>query len=187
MLNVKQKKILIVEDEFLIACELDQYFTAAGACVLGPFANLDSAADYVDEAEAAVLDVKISGDLVFPIADRLMGRGTPFCFYTGYDHHLLPPRFSKVAFVSKPVNISVIIDKLMVPPSNGSVIDQIPELRMVAMLLTRNKITGDRLVELTLETALKNIKMSDDHASVGDWLRTIMHALYRQEESDYLH
>jgi DNA-binding LytR/AlgR family response regulator len=187
MLNVAHKKVLLVEDEFLIASELDQFFTAAGAQVLGPFSNLDSAADYVDEAEAAVLDVKIAGDLVYPIADRLMARRTPFCFYTGYDQHQLPARFNHAGFVSKPRDISVIANSLLVPPSTGAVIAQLPDLRAAAILLTRDRVVADRLVELTLETALTNITNSDYHSSVGDWLRTIMHALYRQEESDYLH
>lgn len=187
MLNVNNKKVLIIEDEYLIAMELEQLFTEAGAIVLGPYASLDAAAESVDKADAGVLDIKIGGDFVFPVADRLVERRKPVCFYSGYDRGILPARFRDLGFVQKPHNAGKIVGKLTLSPSSGTVIAQLPDLRAAAVLLTRDRIVADRLVELTLETALANIAMADHYESVSDWLRVVMHALFRQEESAYLH
>ena len=78
--------VLLVEDQALIALELQMELEMAGATVIGPVANLS---DAVAAAEAggfavAILDIDLVGEDVFPVADILVERGVPFVFHTGH-------------------------------------------------------------------------------------------------------
>ena len=81
------KRILIVEDEALLAFELQLAFEDEGAEVLGPALTLMKALEVVTHAreiDFAVLDVDIAGEDVYPIAELLLQRGVPFVFHTGH-------------------------------------------------------------------------------------------------------
>lgn len=81
------KRILIVEDEALLAMEMQFAFEDEGAEVLGPALSLDSAAALVAstaEIDAAILDVDLGGHDVYPVASLLASRGVPFLFHTGH-------------------------------------------------------------------------------------------------------
>jgi CheY-like chemotaxis protein len=78
-------RILVVEDEYLIAMEVKHWLQAAGAEVLGPVPRVDPALDLIDDQrpDAAVLDVNLgSGDDVYPVADKLTVLGVPYLFAT---------------------------------------------------------------------------------------------------------
>ncbi|MCJ2084734.1 response regulator [Methylobacterium sp. E-005] len=80
------RRILIVEDEYLIAMEVKRWLLAAGAEVVGPVPNVERALDVIaDEGlDAAVLDVNLDhGDTVYPVADKLSALGVPYLFATG--------------------------------------------------------------------------------------------------------
>jgi DNA-binding response OmpR family regulator len=75
------KRILIVEDEALIALTMECEFQDAGAEIVGPAHDLATAIDLAgSEIDAAVLDINLSGDKVFPAARMLQSRGIPFVF-----------------------------------------------------------------------------------------------------------
>jgi DNA-binding response OmpR family regulator len=78
-------KIMIVEDEALIALDLAMAVEEKGAQVVGPFMALPAALAGLETEtpDAAILDVDIRGNLVFPLADRLADKGIPFVFQTG--------------------------------------------------------------------------------------------------------
>jgi DNA-binding response OmpR family regulator len=98
-------RILIVEDEYLLADDLCHALKDAGAEVLGPMASVEDANAYIagePSIDAAILDVNLRGDLVFPVADTLRARGVPFAFATGYDQWALPERFADAPRVEKP-------------------------------------------------------------------------------------
>lgn len=81
------KRVLIVEDEALLALELQFAFQDEGADVLGPAMSLESAIAIVaggGEIDVAVLDVDIAGQEVFPVAALLQQRGVPIVFHTGH-------------------------------------------------------------------------------------------------------
>lgn len=84
---IENLRILVVEDEMLIAMMLEDMLGALGYAVVGPFANLDSAlAAAASEAlDAALLDVNLGGRTVYPVAEKLVERKLPFAFVTGYD------------------------------------------------------------------------------------------------------
>lgn len=80
------RRILIVEDEYLIAMEVKRWLLAAGAKVVGPVPSVERALDLIgdDGLDAAVLDVNLgNGDTVYPVADKLDAFGVPYLFATG--------------------------------------------------------------------------------------------------------
>jgi DNA-binding NtrC family response regulator len=108
-------RILIVEDEYLLADDLNNALADAGAHVLGPAASVDDATALIEKEsaiDAAVLDVNLRGDMVFPLADILRDRGIPFAFATGYDDWALPPRFADAPRVEKPFKSERVADIL---------------------------------------------------------------------------
>jgi CheY-like chemotaxis protein len=81
------KRILIVEDEALVALELQFAFEDEGAEVVGPAQSLMKAletATYDSDIDLALLDVDVAGENVFPVAELLRRRGVPFAFHTGH-------------------------------------------------------------------------------------------------------
>ncbi|KTS10769.1 hypothetical protein SB2_12160 [Methylobacterium radiotolerans] len=80
------RRILIVEDEYLIAMQVKRWLLAAGAEVVGPVPSVEQALDLIEEGglDAAVLDVNLgNGRTVYPVADKLSALGVPYLFATG--------------------------------------------------------------------------------------------------------
>lgn len=100
------KRILLVEDQVLVALDLQMTLEEAGALVVGPCLRLDQAMRATgSEAplDGAVLDVDIASRLVFPVADRLLARGVPFIFHTGRsDLSRLRARYGETVILLKP-------------------------------------------------------------------------------------
>jgi CheY-like chemotaxis protein len=84
------RRVLVVEDEALVAMLLEDRLRDAGAEVVGPVGSVGEALGLIEGAArdgglgAAVLDVKLGGEVVRPLADRLAALGVPFLFATGY-------------------------------------------------------------------------------------------------------
>ncbi|WP_437598545.1 response regulator [Sorangium sp. So ce590] len=79
-------RILIVEDEPMIASSLEDVLTDLGCVVIGPALNMRDAIRLAREAEmdGASLDINIAGEKVYAVADILRERGIPYVFMTGY-------------------------------------------------------------------------------------------------------
>ncbi|GIT91095.1 hypothetical protein JANAI62_15500 [Jannaschia pagri] len=76
--------ILIVEDEALVAMDLSMIVEEMGAAVAGKCSTVEEAMTLIDKGiDAAILDVELDDDLVFPVADRLIKAGTSVVFHTG--------------------------------------------------------------------------------------------------------
>ena len=73
-------QVLIVEDEMMIALDIQATLEALGCEVLGPFAGLKQAlgAATHDTFDTAILDVTIRDELVYPVAEKLLERNIPF-------------------------------------------------------------------------------------------------------------
>ena len=85
-LTLTGRRILVVEDEYLIASQMKRWLLAAGSEVLGPVPNVDRALDLIEERrpDAAVLDVNLGdGDTAYSVADKLSVLGVPYLFATG--------------------------------------------------------------------------------------------------------
>lgn len=87
---LKDMRVLVVEDEALVAMLVEDELLGAGATVVGPALSLDHALHLVDAAaadgglSAAVLDINLCGKDISPVADKLAALGVPFLFATGY-------------------------------------------------------------------------------------------------------
>ena len=99
--------VLVVEDEFLLALELEALLEQRGCRVLGPVATIDRALAVLDHHRpaAAVLDVNLKGKRATPIAAVLQDRGVPFVLVTGYsDVQLNEPELKGQPRLEKPLN-----------------------------------------------------------------------------------
>lgn len=111
MMEMTGRRILVVEDEYLIAWVLEQDLAEAGATVLGPVGSVPEALELVAREAAvdgAILDVNVGGDQVYPVADALRARRVPFVLVTGYDERVIPARFRDAPRVEKPADTEVI-------------------------------------------------------------------------------
>lgn len=101
-----KKRVLIVEDEALLALDIAEELNSAGFTVLGPAASVVKALDLVREegCDAAILDVNIRDETSEKIAATLREAGTPFCFLSGISKDECEPWMSNAPFVSKPVD-----------------------------------------------------------------------------------
>lgn len=108
-------RILLVEDEILIALEIAEALKRAGAEVVGPFLTLEDALTAADSEsiDMAVLDIDLRGEEVFPAAARLGERGIPFLFYTGRpDREQLRGAFARVPVCVKPLPTQQLVEAL---------------------------------------------------------------------------
>ena len=104
-------RILVVEDEFLIACQIEETLSDAGCEVVGPAPHLERAMKIAEDEtlDGAILDVNLRGDKVYPVAVRLRDRGIPFIFATGYTGDYLPECFRKAPLLPKPLNTAMLL------------------------------------------------------------------------------
>jgi len=118
-------RILVVEDEYLLADDLRDTLVEAGAEVLGPVPSVNDAQALIAaeaKIDAAVLDINLRGEMVFPVADALRARGVPFAFATGYDEWALPERFAGSPRVEKPLKgakVMSLLGPLLEPSAVG--------------------------------------------------------------------
>jgi DNA-binding response OmpR family regulator len=102
----KQRTILIVEDDALIAMELAERLSDLGYAVLGPASTLDAAERMVADQtpDAALLDANIRGESSAPLGALLAGRGVPVAFCTGYDAiRSAPAELADAPVLTKPI------------------------------------------------------------------------------------
>jgi DNA-binding LytR/AlgR family response regulator len=100
-------RILIVEDEFLLAMELETLLQQRGCMVLGPVSSVGQALTMLDgeQPDIALLDVNLKGERATPVAAALHARGVPFILITGYSVlQLSEPELRAAPRIDKPVN-----------------------------------------------------------------------------------
>jgi two-component sensor histidine kinase len=102
-----RRRVLVVEDEALVAMMMVGLVEELGFIPCGPFANVNEAAAAVrsGSCDGAVLDVNLGGELVYPVADLLSNLGVPFVFVTGYSAELVDKRFTNIPILQKPVQM----------------------------------------------------------------------------------
>ena len=106
MSTLNGRRILVVEDEALVAMLVEDALADAGATVIGPAATVAEALALLErEAQvphAAVLDLNLAGETSTPVADVLAARGVPFVVATGYGASGLPAGHADVPVLAKP-------------------------------------------------------------------------------------
>jgi CheY-like chemotaxis protein len=116
-------KVLVVEDEYLVATLMEDILESAGCVVAGPIPRLAQALDAAssEACDVAVLDVNLAGERVYPVADILAQRNVPFVFVTGYG--VLPGEYANRPRLCKPFKMADLLDTLSdivktAPPSH---------------------------------------------------------------------
>jgi CheY-like chemotaxis protein len=102
-------RILLVEDEAMVAMLVEGMLTALGCQVVEWVANIPAALNAIDtiEFDGALLDMNLSGAVVFPVAEVLAARGLPFVFVTGYGRTAeAAARFPAAPVLKKPFDSS---------------------------------------------------------------------------------
>ena len=111
------KRLLIVEDEYLVADEARRSLGKLGAEVVGPVSNVAEGMELVQigGVDAAILDVQLDGEVVFPLADLLENLSIPFVFATGADPSIVAGRYSAYVICEKPMHLDSIAKALFAP------------------------------------------------------------------------
>lgn len=106
------RRILVVEDEPILAFHLAEMLREAGAIVVGPAGDLGKAlALFDDSLDAAVLDVQLGKNNALPLADQLAGRRVPFIFQTS-DPRFLRGAHWRAPVLAKPIQREQLIETL---------------------------------------------------------------------------
>ena len=111
------KRILLVEDEALVALFTEDVLTEGGYVVIQIADRLESALDFVrsETFDAAVLDVSLAGRQCWPVAGALTDKGIPFVLLTGFGTDLdVPPSCRSAPVVGKPFAGNALLDALAV-------------------------------------------------------------------------
>jgi CheY-like chemotaxis protein len=97
-------RVMVVEDETLVALLLEDMLSALGHEVVGTAMRLPQALELATtcNADLAILDINLAGLKSFPVADMLTRRGMPFVFATGYGRAGLEPPYDSEMVIKKP-------------------------------------------------------------------------------------
>ncbi|ODM44859.1 response regulator [Cereibacter johrii] len=182
-------RILILEDDYLLAADLVTQIRELGQRVIGPFPDVHEAMDLLDEIEAAILDVRLGDETSFDMADCLMNRQVPFVFSTGYDRSVIPERFPLVPVFAKPSLASAMLrqlrqqsESLEREAAGGDLKDILRELRLDARRMMPDGASADRLVVSALKALVADPAPLPEGADVRDRLMEILDRI-RQEGS----
>jgi DNA-binding NtrC family response regulator len=112
---MEDQRVLVIEDEYVVAEAIERTLTRAGAIVLGPVPSVDQAMALLDRGgriDSAVLDINLGEQKVYPVVDRLLALGVHCIFATGNDIADVPSNYKDIAILEEPVDISSMIDVL---------------------------------------------------------------------------
>jgi len=100
-----RKRILLVEDESLIAMMMEQTLRELDLDVVGPFGTVHETLTAIEQEpiDAGILDINLGGEMAYPIARLLQARNVPFVFMTGYGAETIAAPFSGVQILQKPL------------------------------------------------------------------------------------
>jgi CheY-like chemotaxis protein len=110
------RRILVVEDDYLVAQVLVDLLEDAGAEVVGPIGWIDEAIALIEgdgqKLDGAVLDINLHGKRSYPIADALAARSVGFVFATGYDAGVIEGKYRSYPRCEKPFSQPALIAAL---------------------------------------------------------------------------
>lgn len=115
-MQLSRCRILIVEDDYLIAEHIADVVRSAGGLVVGPYASLFEALSHLDDRGAidgAILDINLAEQSSFPLAQALQSTRIPFLFLTGMERRDLPTEFARASYVQKPFQPAALVQLLV--------------------------------------------------------------------------
>lgn len=103
--------VLVVEDQCAVALDLCEILDREGASVVGPASTVADALQMLESSrpDVAVLDIQVSGGLVYPVADRLEELGVPYLFTSACEPHEIPEHYRRAPRFDKPTRLSSVI------------------------------------------------------------------------------
>jgi DNA-binding response OmpR family regulator len=106
--------VLVVEDRYMIASDIAEEVAGLGAEVLGPAPNLAAAGELIRlrRPDIALLDVNLDGEMVYPLAEDLAGRGVRIAFLTGYEAEVVDEAWRERPRLMKPVDTKMLREML---------------------------------------------------------------------------
>jgi DNA-binding response OmpR family regulator len=106
------KRLLIVEDDFLIGASLSDVLTKHGCLVRGPVFTIKEAVQILESErlDGALLDLKLQDGLALDIARRLRAQGVPFVVLTGYPRETLHSDLRNAYYLGKPARPDVVVE-----------------------------------------------------------------------------
>ena len=113
-MNIEGKRILVVEDDYLLAREMREMLEQHGARVVGPAPTAFYGRSLLGRrgVDFAVLDVRLHGEFAYGLADELHRRRTPFIFATALDRNQILPTYRDVPLVAKPSTVLAVLEKI---------------------------------------------------------------------------
>jgi DNA-binding response OmpR family regulator len=107
-------RVLLVEDEAIVAIDIADQLTEAGFLVVGPAPSVSKALKLIEDVgcDVAVLDVNLRDETAEPVARELRSRRTPFVFLSAVSREHLPPGFSDEVLLPKPARRAVLVAAL---------------------------------------------------------------------------
>ncbi len=110
------RRLLVVEDDYVLAEDLKRELEAMGAEVLGPVPSVEDALRKLKAApppDAALLDLNLGGEMAFSVAEALQERGILFAFTTGYEAWTIPGAYAHIPRFDKPVELQRLVRWLL--------------------------------------------------------------------------
>jgi CheY-like chemotaxis protein len=106
------RRVLVVEDQYLVAEEMRRMVTGLGGQVIGPVARAQPALEALDSerVDLALLDINLGPDDAYPLAQELIRRDVPFIFATGAEPWVVPEAFRGVPRLDKPLTPRALAD-----------------------------------------------------------------------------
>ena len=104
-------RLLVVEDDYLVAADMCASLRRRGAAIMGPVANARRSRELVrrQRPDVALLDINLNGHLAFDLAHELEREGIRTIFTTGYDVAFLPESLRDSPCLQKPVNLNALV------------------------------------------------------------------------------
>lgn len=105
--DLGQRRILVVEDDYLLAAGITDQVEDHNGLVIGPAMTLAEGIDLLsrDRPDACILNIRLGPDMVYPLADQLLASGIPFVFASGEHRSSIPYRFVDVPLHAKPIDM----------------------------------------------------------------------------------
>jgi CheY-like chemotaxis protein len=109
------ERVLVVEDESIVAMMLEDYLDELGCIVAASAARLNQALELARslDIDIAVLDLNLAGEMSYPVAEVLQARGVPVVFATGYGSAGLSAQFHGAPVLSKPYTMDQLASALL--------------------------------------------------------------------------
>jgi CheY-like chemotaxis protein len=110
-------RLFVVEDEPLVAMLLESMLESLGCEIVRVTGSVAEALEGIDEiagdADGAILDVNLGGEMVYPVADALLARGVPFLFATGYGQYGVGDLYPRNIVLAKPYTTAMLAQALV--------------------------------------------------------------------------